>query len=493
MNDLRLTQPPRFWRVKWALCWVLSVPVSVAAQEPAPGAALPIQLQGPAGIVDLEFRYCPAGTMVPGRPGRKGARSVNVEPFYILNAEVSRGQFKSLVGDERAMLVEQRLGENLREFAQDPDLPVFYVAFDDVAHFCQEVDRLYLEQLSAELSSLELRRFRIPTHDEWQYACRSVTHVQEIAALPHFNGWPKTYKILDSITQAKCDEEWKEMGRTDPFTGSQEQVVDIVVTRHRADNPKPLEILQAFLKEGIGVERDYATTPDPPPLRQIRHSRPNAWNIHDMHNNVREWTLTCRSQSEAEQVWTRLLSAQQDQLYDQGLFFLAGGSFVDNAFSNSGWMKFATWGGFTQTIDGEAVGLDLATGGAVAFRLRDLDESDLFGDQMPGFRIVMRRGLRDDWQYVLRRETVLQQIDASAISKLFKKHRATVNDIAVSTEKASVLDVLQFYESLAHLRAGAPSQSQMLLAAIKSNQTGPPDLYLQSLSELVERDADALE
>lgn len=477
-----------------ALLVGLTLASGVRAAEPSPGARLELTFQTEAGPVALAFRYCPAGTLAPGRPSEDSARTVAMRPFYMQEIEVTGETFGKIAGAERLKKVRARAGKHLRALADNPELPVFFARLEDVVAFCERLERVSLEQAGGAISPLEARRFRLPTHYEWQYACRAQQKPDPAHPLPHFNRWPATYKILDPIAQQMCLEEWKEMGREDAFTGAQEQVAAILLARGtKKAKDKPHEILRAFLKAALGIDRDYGGPPDPLQLlRKPPVSKPNAWNICDLHNNVREWTLGAVAQGEgkskfqpgAAEIWAGIEAGKASA----GNFFFAGGSFVDNAADTTGWMKFTIWGGATKQIEGQTAGLNRKTGEVSYFTRRDLEETDLLSEHAPGFRVVMRRGLRDDWRLVLRQEMLRGEPDAEALAA-FPLHRQTLEQLAPPSDRNAALATLDFYKAMVLYRLGREKESRAALDGAQALRRSDP--YFQFLPELIARDAQA--
>ena len=489
---------PRYaspWRplVVWTLVLFASWfgPHVHAAQES--GEAVQMTLETENGPVSLSFCYCPAGSLRPGAPKVPAAQAIDVRSFYLQETEVTIDAFSRVLEKDRMEKIRERAGENLRDLLDDAKMPIFLVDFADISDFCQGLEQLIQQQPTGDFSRLETRQFRLPTHHEWQYACRAREDAEQGDQFSHFYAWPRNFRVLDKIIQNKCEEEWKEMGRKDAFVGSQEQVLAILKTRNKPNNPKPLEILGAFLEAGIGVKRDYATTPDPLPLRTPRASRANAWGIFDMHNNVREWTLAGAAQQKPDELWQELTTDPQDgpSLSRRGLFFLAGGSFVDNAFGSHGYMRFTIWGGFTQSIEGQDVGLVPQTGEIVAFSLRDVEDSDLLYDQVPGFRVIMQRVLRRDWRLLVRNDVVLADKVSEDTLAAFAGHRKTVTELLSASQQSDAQAFVDFYAALASYRLGKRDDCNNLLQDERLASIRQSDPYFETLAELVAIDAGA--
>jgi formylglycine-generating enzyme required for sulfatase activity len=72
------------------------------------------------------------------------------QPFYLGVREVTQGEWESVLGSHPS-------------YFRDPLRPVEMVSFEDAKRFCQELTRR------------ENRTYRLPTEEEWEYACRAGT------------------------------------------------------------------------------------------------------------------------------------------------------------------------------------------------------------------------------------------------------------------------------------------------------------------------------
>ncbi len=400
-------------------------------------------------------------------------------------------QFTRILGPERWKQIQQRGGKNLQDLLAKAELPIFLVDFDDVADFCVGLEKLCQLQPGQDLSRLETRTFRLPTHYEWQYACRARQKAEDGDAWPHFYAWPENAQVLDRITQQKCLEEWQELGRQEAFVGGQQQVADILRLRQdKASNKKPLQIFTAFMEAAIGVKRNYEEPGDPLPLGKPRASRPNAWNLYDLHNNVREWTLVASTQDEAKDLWQKLTGDPQTRrpLARQGLFFWAGGSFIDTATGKNGWMKFTIWGGFIGKVDNADVGLIPDTGNIVPISLQDVKDSDLLTDQAPGFRIVMQRRLRNDWRQLVRQDAALADPIAPGTLDAFAGHGRVVKELLPPDQQAEAQNYLDYYAALAALRLGKKDVCRETFQGDKLAPVKQADPYFDALAKLIALD-----
>lgn len=453
------------------------------AAERAAGQALEMQIQESGPAQTVIFRYCPAGTLRPGKPeatdkdgapaagGGASALPSTVEkmrPFYISEAEITFPQFKQVVDGQTfaALLARVERPPN------DPDLvaavkagnelPVFAITAEEAITFCQQLSERFKKRIKAaeDAATLEEPRCRLPSHNEWQYACRAQIAPDALSPLPHFNRWPESYEVLDKAVRQTCLDEWRELGKAEAdFRGTQEQVI-AMMQRQSQQNSKPLEILAAFLKAGLGLPRNYAVNL-PGRLSPGRSTPANAWNIYDMHENLREWVIVASDQ-EVFRFWEKVTAKSVDAEARQNkLLFLAGGAFNDlmtGKDSASLWQKFTIWGGHP---------LDLPSGSPRPFSLGDATADDMAFDQDPGLRVVLERVLRNDWLLLVRRLAVKGDLAQLRQQNPFDRYRAQVPDLVVEEEIPKVSAQITFYESLAAYRGGQKDVARKKLAEAK--------------------------
>lgn len=451
--------------------------MEVAAEVPRAGEPFEVQI-GQGGAPPLIFRYCPAGKLRPGKPKPKSDEvdkpggpplpqvgggllppegPVDTGPFYITETEIAIPQFKQVVDAATFEALQTRVAkltgkpDLVAAVNSGRDFPVFGVTILEAANFCKRLtDRLKGGTVA---ESLEARRCRLPSHREWQYACRARTDPDVSPTLPHFNRWPENYEALDKVARATCIEEWKELGKAEAdFQGTQEQVAAIL-ERQSSTNSKPLDILSAFLKAGLGTRRNYAEN-RPGQLLAGRTVPPNAWNIYDMHENVREWVIATSDPAELFEYWNQITrsAAIGATARDQKLLFLAGGGFDDLMFGQRGaWQKFTIWGGYP---------IDLGSGGPAPFSIGDAAANDIAFDEDPGFRVVLERVLRDDWLLVVRRLAIEGDLAKLRPQNPFDRYRVQIADLVPAKLRPALLARLDYYESMAAYRDGRKSDAK---------------------------------
>jgi len=464
--------------------WSCAV-AGVALAAPAPGDPFEVAIEETGARVAVVFHYCPAGKIRPGKPqlvdkdaapkdhapsGNTNPLAtvlsgvVEMRPFHISETEVTIEQFRKVVRPETFAAVQARVAKNtgkpelLAAFTSGREFPLFAVMADEAAEFCRHLTMRTNPSTRGE--SLEARRFRLPSHQEWQYACRAQADPDAVPPLPHFNRWPESYEVLDKVVRAACQEEWKEMGRQEAeFRGTQEQVADILI-RQTAGNLKPLEILSAFLKAGLGTQREYADN-RPGELQPPRTGTPNAWNLHDMHENVREWVIVAADRAELFRIWDAMAAERgpTSDIESQKVLFLAGGGFNDLMAGQPGtWQEFTIWGGHP---------MDPKSGSPEPFSLEDSRTQDVAFDEDPGFRVVMERVLRDDWLLIVRLRAIHGDPAELRQQEPFKQYRTEVGELATGTEQAEYLGQIGFYEGLVAYRERKIDAALKQFSAIK--------------------------
>lgn len=479
------------WRsllIAAVLAVVFVTPRSLAsAREHVSGEVLRLPVKTTEGEVIFVFRYCPQGVIKPGKPslpdtekpapqptedktGRLAAMEqngiVSVDPFYLTETEVSIQQLALVLGIEQF----KEHADRVKRGVNDPELlqhidhksashPCLAVSLEEAVTFCQTLDQLEQSRTEPGRSPLERRHFRIPTHTEWQYACRAVRDLETAATLAHFNTWPESLEVLSKNTRADCIDEWKQMGRQEQeLTGSQFQIAEIIEKRWATTNSKPLEILSALLRAATGIDRDFSKA-KPGILRPLSSDHPNAWKLNDMHEGVREWTITIADRGEAQQFWDKLRSPKRLMGSDlqRPCLFLAGGSFADiMTGEKNAWMKFTIWGGAP---------FDPKAGNIRPFAIDKA--SEMASDFQPGLRVLLERVMAEDWLQIVRQQVVLPpKADPELLASL-EADKRTIVEIVPQSKQKEVLAILDYYRALGLYRLGRSQEAFTILESPK--------------------------
>ncbi len=221
-------------------------------------AAIPTRLRVTTNSLGMRFVTIPAGKFRMGSPADdQEARpdeqpQIDVEittPFELGQTEVTRGEFRRFVEatgyktlaerekggfayNAKTQRLEPDIDSSWRQtgFEQSDEHPVINVAVEDAEAFCR-----WLTQTTGETH-------RLPTEEEWEYACRAGTTTK----------W-STGDDLDSIRQS-CN------------------LCDV-----------NLERLYPFATWSVAWNDGYAFT------APVATYRPNPFGLFDMHGNVFEW------------------------------------------------------------------------------------------------------------------------------------------------------------------------------------------------------------
>jgi len=212
----------------------LTATVALAAARPEPAAPPDLQIE----LIPIK-----AGVFMMGSPSNELYRSAEEGPvtrvtitrdFWLGKHEVTRAQYEAIMGptpDPDAKNKEKRgVAPKPEPGADKFRYPIVNVSWDQAMEFCAKLtDR---ERAAGRLPAA--LKYTLPTEAQWEYACRA--------------------------------------GAT---------------TRHYlGDNDEDLEKIAWFVKTTGPFNRS-----DIPVLHQVGRKKPNAWGLHDMLGNVREWVL----------------------------------------------------------------------------------------------------------------------------------------------------------------------------------------------------------
>ena len=162
--------------------------------------------------------------------------------FWMGKTEVTQEQWQRVIG------------KNPSHFTGKPKNPVETVSWNDCQEFVKKVNSLPAARASGLL-------FRLPTEEEWKASCRA--------------GAPTS---ADSLSfRLPTEEEWKAA-----FHAGAPKSADYCKL---ADGT---QITEVTLSRVAWFNEDWNTGS----THLVGTKDPNAWGLHDMHGNVREWTQT---------------------------------------------------------------------------------------------------------------------------------------------------------------------------------------------------------
>jgi len=164
----RLTAVAVGWLSGLCLGWAWGGPDFVAVRQPEPAKAMTLDLGEGA---KMDFVLIPAGTFVMGskeRSAEQPLRRVTIErPFYLGKYEVTQAQWVSLMATNPSVF------KGLQN-------PVDSVNGEDGQDFVRRLAQ-----------RVPGRTFRLPTEEEWEYACRAGSsnlycYGDDVAGLPDY-------------------------------------------------------------------------------------------------------------------------------------------------------------------------------------------------------------------------------------------------------------------------------------------------------------------
>ena len=381
-----------------ALCWMSSAEVRGAQ----PGELFEWSLTGTEPAQTLRFRFCPPGTIRPGRPAREAAGSASttvpttsLRGFYLGETEVTLAQFRAVLGESGLAALKQ---EAAKQQTMNPQLfaliqqgerePAFFVGPTGAVQFCLRAQASEDEARAKQAApSIETRRIRLPSHVEWQYGARGIADADQQSRLPHFQR-EIGFVELSKGTQEKCREVWLKLGRTEPFVGSQDQMLELTAAVGQDEQAKVKEVLAEWFTKLLGVPPRKASGLGD--VRLVGQAPPNAWGVHDCHDNVTEWVIWAGTSKDRDKRWKSLTTkvASKASLNGQDNLFLAGGFFAEPYHGENILAHFTLWGG-PKLTENSPQPFDYEPG--------------LVGEFYPGFRVLMERTIASDWLFALRR------------------------------------------------------------------------------------------
>ena len=393
------------------------------------------------GPMTIRLCYCPVGQLLRGKPQplpeptgdqmadrmKRRMLLADMKGFYIAQNEVSLREFAQVLGQPAVEQVFERMVAADRTEGRGDEYPIRGVTVFEAAQFCETLPSS-TPRIVQTNPALEEVGFRLPTHDEWQYACRAISVPEQASEWPHFNNWPALQDLPADVragVQADCQDVWtKKLNETTTFAGTQEQVVRVIESH---ENPaRGIEILGAFLDQALGTKRSYVQDGQ---LQPVDSGTCNAWKVFNMHGNVFEWALTERDAGRVSNLWEMLVAHDEQALMaeEAGSFFLAGGGYNFSLSTDvSEWVAFSIWGGQPMT-----------EGQPLPYTFTSLQEQNIVSDRLPGFRFVMERVLAKDWLYVIREAAILNANNSlEDIKKQLAEHRQTVSRLSAGSQLA---------------------------------------------------------
>ncbi len=124
---------------------------------------------GQEPVNDMHFVHIPAGSYMMGSPENERGRIneetlhlVEIEAFEMMTTEVTQAMWMEVMETNVRQLFESSSGRYL--FGEGETLPMYYVSWTDAQEF---INRLNSRDPG--------KNYRLPTEEEWEYACRAGT------------------------------------------------------------------------------------------------------------------------------------------------------------------------------------------------------------------------------------------------------------------------------------------------------------------------------
>lgn len=436
---------------------------AVAAQ---PGELAEWRISADDPQLTIRFRFCPAGTIYPGKPtgtsaGNAKSPSVFIREFYLGETEITIAQFQAVLGNEGLEPLKKqaakysaipKLFETLQKGKSEPAL---FVPLDSAVDFCNSLQSKFDDsRRQMAQPSLDSRLFRLPSHIEWQYAARAVSSAENEQANLHFARWVRLSE-LSAANQQKCQEVWSSLGHSNQFPDSQDAYLELSRTTDSSQLEKVKEIFAEAFEKAFGSKKRTASGLGE--LQSVGQTLPNAWNLTDLHDGVTEWTIWATKSERTRDLWVKLSSVRGGgkSLDGQDDMFLSGGSFIDSYFGTKALNRFTVWGG--PKLDGDEPQPFAA-------------QPDIVFDKAPGFRVLMERVLAEDWLFALRKGVFQKREISTNANEYLAASRPVVDELTNSEHPSRV--VLKFYSELAGSRGRT---SQGLIESLEKAAQMPSD------------------
>ena len=284
--------------------------IVAATFDPDPGALKELQFGPDKKTCTIKFRWCPSGVMKDGDPDKPGGKpNAMVEGFWLSETEVSQEEYRIIAGEEAMAKAKAHVldsvsavpvnsDENLTEndrvairvrrevdekYFADSGMPVLGLPPADADAFCMRLSEF---QLAARFSTF---LFRMPSHFEWQYACRGES------GRKHFLHWPDspdTKKVgqfanyTDYLKKKDSELFKKHKTKLESFIGTEESMEKLLEDETLDKDVK--EYLEELLRGLLTPENE---------LQRVADAPTSSWNIKGMVGNVAEWVLLVKEPS----------------------------------------------------------------------------------------------------------------------------------------------------------------------------------------------------
>jgi len=472
-----------------AIVLLLLEPLANAAEQPVEPIALTIS----GTSVTLNFVVCPKGTMIDLKPGEapKPPKELT-RPLRILQTEVSYEDFCAVYGHDRADAVLDTNIANtetkepivlLKKEARQAAYPMYGLTIEEAFAFCDILKGADPES-KVEYSKIAHVTYRLPTHLEWQYACRAADTVDE--AEHRKRDFPRWMTLPDDPGLTK----W--LGLTASDLSNPESVVDRFLARDETgpwgvseeriwsdagrlpaadyDMKRFHDAFRVIANQGLYGQSVMADSMDgvrfgmlpcgvmAAPTIKTSDKRTstinelyckNDWGIYHMLDNVSELTL------------------DDDDIKAHAHYFIDGFGSIQHDTSKQDRNRVFVWGGQKYNLHGEEESLAVK-------RKRKC-----------GFRVVRVRELMDSW-FLAIRETAWKDDALADLESKLQKQGQTVADLSNREPFTSdVEQIVSFYKNVVRFRAGKVDGNDPGISPVELNEAElEKDPYFSLLAKL---------
>ena len=426
----------------------ISVGTSVAQSKA--GKLLLVKVKGPDGeFAELKFRYCP----------NKKLKSGSVGPLYLMELELTEDQFRIILGNNKYQQFKNKL-KNVNEIFSDElkggNYPIPYLMLPEVVDVCQQLQKLNQEQNPGGVfNSL----FRIPSHTEWKYACLAGEEKEG----QHFGIWPgDDFWLKNPKFKVDGKELWDKAAMDDPdtfkgaFTGTQNQFV-LIAKKYPGFKDGGGAYLLWQILERMGVTNQdppdfpgnmWEVGKHPPKTKSGADVLPlkTTWGFADMHGNVSEWCLTCKDGGPSH-TWKQLLAKDPGQSCA-----IVGGGFAVTFVKRDFELFLANHPRYLSLPEAWPPGQV---------------EFNTLLTTAAGIRILMEK------QYSLaklRIEVMTKEPNAALTQKLAAE-KESLAEVLPEEQLTTVKGQIDYYISLAHMRAGDTTKAREYRESVLKNET----------------------
>jgi|GEM_PF-3252730 formylglycine-generating enzyme required for sulfatase activity len=464
----------------------------------------------PRSFDGITFQYCPAGLLpvVQNKPPFEyldSSEDVRIDGFWVAEAELSQKQYTRIVERTATILDKKknlsplskvkRRGAAPQIAAMFPakgteEYPVFGLTLGEAGLIC------YLLSFDSIVSV----QFRLPTRNEWQYACRGIisrdAQPERIRMRRHFAFWPddsnrilrslghaqggmdpslkSNYLDLLEITKDPTYEDWLpdaglnillDAGRSSADPGHNSKLV-LGVWRVFLENATggriPFGLTRTYESGGFSIlstEDRYQLNN----LQKVFDGNANPWGLRHVHGNVSEWCLSPpESGSTATSRWwqtgldlTEQGGTRYQRYLNKGDVFLSGG----NSMAKD-WKPILIWN--AQSVSTE-----------------NTHDKDFAADQAAGLRLVVSGGdLDSEWFEQIQNRAA--HIAADEFSRWGSRQRDLLQWHPDDNNRRRCITVLNLYTSLL-----TANSNQMESAAEDIGTTGDDSAFYKVLASVL--------